>query len=276
MDVDKAGQWKSRRVNLRGQETQVILRVPSWQCRSSGLRNSHTCGKSRCWEQPTWPTGKIGCGEEKLDPAERDGQAQVMVSAAELKYWGVRFREVSFSVQVRPVEDLTRPNAAYLLGAYNSLRMFAFVERVFFSTPYRYGDVRVSASLPAFVHIFKNDDVVFRAEMAADGVGPGREPSQVGEDGWDGPVFLPEKHRSKDGPGRLFFARVRGNTRAYPLLPSQDVVAIKPSIGCEVLQALSDSHFVAQQWNIREDAAHAKSKTYKRTDLASLAESQSV
>jgi hypothetical protein len=211
--------------------------------------------------------------EEKLDPAERDGQAQVMVSAAELKYWGVRFREVSFSVQVRPVEDLTRPNAAYLLGAYNSLRMFAFVERIFFSTPYRYGDVRVSASLPAFVHIFKNDDVVFRAEMGADGVEPGREPSQVGEDGWDGPVFLPEKQRSKDGPGRLFFARVRGHTRAYPLLPARDVVAIKPSSGCEVLQALSDSHFVAQQWNIREDAAHAKSKTYKRTDLASLAES---
>jgi hypothetical protein len=61
--------------------------------------------------------------------------------------------------------------------------MFPFVERICFSPTYRYGDVRVSASLPAFVHIFKNDDVVFRAETAADGVGPGREPSRVGEDG---------------------------------------------------------------------------------------------
>jgi hypothetical protein len=213
---------------------------------------------------------------EKLDPAERDGQAQVMIIAADLKYWGVRFREVSFSVLVRPHEDLTRQNAAYLLGAYNSLRMFAFVERVFFSTPYSYGDVRVSASLPAFIHVFKNNEVVFRAEMSADGIGPGREPSQVGEDGWGGPVFLPEQHRSKGGPGRVFFSRVRGNTRAYPLRPAQDVVAIDPSSGCEVLQALRDSHFVAKQWNIREDAAHAKSKTYKRTDLASLAESQRV
>jgi hypothetical protein len=210
--------------------------------------------------------------EEKLEPAERDGQAQVMVIAADLKYWGVRFREVSFSVLVRSPEDLPRPNAAYLVGAFNSLRMFAFVERVFFSTPYSYGDVRVSAALPAFIHVFKNDEVVFRAEMAADGGGPGREPSQVGEDGWHGPVFLPEQNRRKGRPGKLFFSRVGGNTRAYPLLPAQDVVAIKPSTGCEVLRALRDSHFVATQWNIREDAAHAKSKTYKRTDLANIAE----
>lgn len=66
-------------VNLRGQEAQVILRadLAYWQDR---LR------------------------EEKLARAERDGQAQVVVSAAQLKHWGVRFCEVSFSVQVRPVE----------------------------------------------------------------------------------------------------------------------------------------------------------------------------
>jgi hypothetical protein len=217
--------------------------------------------------------------EEKLEPVERDGQARIMVIAADLKYWGVRFREVSFSVLVRPYEDLTRQNAAYLLGAYNSLWMFAFVERVIFSTPYNYGDVRVSASSPALVHVVQNNEVVFRAEMAADGGGPGREPSQVGEDGWIGPVFLPEKHRflpekhrGQGRSGKLFFSQVRGETRTYPLMPAQDVVAIKRSTGCEVLQALSDSHFAAKRWNIREDAAHAKSKTYKRTDLARLAE----
>ena len=35
----------------------------------------------------------------------------------------------------------------------------------------------------------------------------------------------------------------------------------------EVLQALMDSHFVAKEWIVREDATHAKSKTYKRADL---------
>ena len=112
--------------------------------------------------------------EEKLFPAERDGQAQVLIIAADSKYWGVRFRELSFSVLVCPHEERTLQNAAYLLGAYNSLRLFAFVEQRFFSTPYSHGDVRVSASLPAFVHLVKNKEVVFGAEMALDGVG-GRE-----------------------------------------------------------------------------------------------------
>jgi hypothetical protein len=44
-------------------------------------------------------------------------------------------------------------------------------------------------------------------------------------------------------------------------------VAIRPWPDSEVLQALRDSHFVAKEWIIREDATHAKSKTYKRADL---------
>jgi len=34
-----------------------------------------------------------------------------------------------------------------------------------------------------------------------------------------------------------------------------------------VLQALVDSHFVAQEWIVRADARHAKSKTYKRSEV---------
>jgi hypothetical protein len=214
---------------------------------------------------------------EKLCPAERDGQAQVLISAADAKYWGKRFREVSFSVLVSPPSvpphsELNQQNAAFLLGAYNSLRMFAFVERAFFSTPYNYGDVRVSASLPAFIHLALNGQTLFRAEMAADGVGPRREPASHGEDGWQGPVFLPEKNRGQDRPEKLFFTRIRGQTSVYPLLPAQDVVAIEPSPASEVLQALKDSHFLVREWLVRPDAAHAKSKTYKRTDLSTLAD----
>jgi hypothetical protein len=39
---------------------------------------------------------------EGLVPAEKDGKSQLLVVAAEMKFMGVRFRELSFSVLLRP------------------------------------------------------------------------------------------------------------------------------------------------------------------------------
>jgi hypothetical protein len=138
---------------------------------------------------------------------------------------------------------------------------------VFFSTPYYHGDVRVSASLPTSMHLVKKEEVFFAAGMGIDPSGLGREPSRCGDDGWDGPVFLPEGRRRRGHRGKVFVARLRGYTRTYAFLPGTDSVAIRPSPDSEVLQALRDSHFVAKEWIIREDATHAKSKTYQRADL---------
>jgi hypothetical protein len=205
--------------------------------------------------------------KEDLFPAESDGQAQLLIVAADLKYMGVRFRELSLSVLVSWLQEGTGQDAAYLVRAFNSCRLFAFCERVFFSTPYYHGDVGVSASFPASIHIVQKGEVVFRAEMGAGGSGPAREPSRCGEDGWEGPVFLPESRRGKGRQGNLFFARIRGQTQSYSFLAAKDSVTIRPSSDSEVLQALLDSHFVAKEWAVREDATHAKSKTYKRTEV---------
>ena len=205
--------------------------------------------------------------KEELLPAESDGRAQLLIIAADSKFMGVQFRELSFCVSVSRPDDGTRQDAAYLVRAFNSCRFFAFCERVFFSTPYYHGDVRVSASLPTAMHLVKNGEVVFAAEMGAALPGLGREPSRCGEDGWDGPVFLPQGRRRGGRQGKLFVARLRGYTRTYAFLPGTDSVAIKASPDSEVLQALRDSHFVAKEWIIRADATHAKSKTYKRADL---------
>jgi hypothetical protein len=205
--------------------------------------------------------------EEELLPVESDGQAQLLLIAADSKYLGVRFRELSFSVAVSRPDEGVRQEGAYLVRAFNSCRLFAFCERAFFSTPYYYGDVRVSASLPASMHLVKKGEAVFAAEMGVDASGLGREPSRCGEDGWEGPVFLPESRRRKGRHGNLFFARLRGHTRTYPFLPSRDSVAIRLSPDSEVLQALRDSHFVAKEWVVREDATHAKSKTYQGTEV---------
>jgi hypothetical protein len=202
--------------------------------------------------------------KEELYPAECDGRAQLLIIAADAKYFGVRFRELSVSVLVSRPREGTWQDAAYLVHAFNSCRSFALCERVFFSTPYYYGDVRVSASLPASVHLVHKGEVVFAAEMAADVPGPGREPSHCGEACWEGPVFLPNSRRRKVRTGKLFVARLRGHTQKYPFLPGSDSVAIGPLPDSEVLQALNGSHFLAKEWIVRADATHAKSKTYRR------------
>ncbi len=193
--------------------------------------------------------------EEGLAPAAQDGKAQLLVIAAAAKYLGLPFREVSFSVLVAG-----HAQAAFLVRAFNSSRLFAFCERAFFSTPYHPGDVRVSAAVPTSVEVSAGG-ALFRAEMQADASALAREPSRSGEDGWQGPVFLPG---GRGGKGNLFFARLHGHTRAYPFLPSRDAVTVRPAPGAGALQALVDSPFAGKEWVIREDAEHAKSKTYRR------------
>src|SRR6476620_3923767 len=99
--------------------------------------------------------------KEDLLPAESGGQAQILIIASNLKYMGVRFRELSFSVLVSLPEAGIRQDAAYLVRAFNSCRPFAFCERVFFSTPYYHGDVQVSASLPASMRVVNKEEIVF-------------------------------------------------------------------------------------------------------------------
>ena len=203
---------------------------------------------------------------EDLAPAERDGNAQLLIVAAEMRFMGVRFRELSFSVLVRPKQAGLSEDGAFLVQAFNSCRLLAFFERVLFSTPYRFGDVRVSVSFPASILLSQLGEVVFQATMELIAATPNRQPARSDNGGWEGPIFLPSQGRDRD-QGRLFFGRIKGHTQTYPFLPSSDAVMIRPSPGSEVLQSLIDSHFVGQEFVIRQDATHARSKTYKRSEV---------
>ena len=79
----------------------------------------------------------------------------------------------------------------FLALAYNSSRLFAAVERAVFSTPYRHGRIRVNTGLPGSIALFDGPDAVLGVAMAHDGPASCREPIRVGDDGWEGPVFLP-------------------------------------------------------------------------------------
>ncbi len=63
-------------------------------------------------------------------PVVHDGRVQVVVLAMSSKFRGLRFQELSVSVPVPDPHD-----AIYLVCGFNSRRVFAWCERVFFSTP---------------------------------------------------------------------------------------------------------------------------------------------
>ena len=208
---------------------------------------------------------------ESLAPIEHEGGARVMVVAAEARYMGLKFREVSISVLAFASPGGARQEGAYLLQAFNSSKLFTFFERKFFSTPYDHADVERAAGFPSRIEVLDDDDreVLFRVVMKADPPGArAREPLRQGVEGWEGPVFLPTpapENEGKPQPPKLFFARLGGETRAYPFRRSEDLLTIKASSGIVALQSLLDSAFAPLEWIVREDAMHAKSKAQARS-----------
>jgi hypothetical protein len=110
---------------------------------------------------------------------------------------------------------------------------------------------------------------VFAAENSDINTLQSREPIGVGPGGWEGPVLLPRRHRGGDQDGKLFFAKVSGLTRVYPF-QAADSLKLNAVEGCGIAQQLADSHFVGREWFARDDANHAKSKTYSRKEAMRL------
>lgn len=150
----------------------------------------------------------------------------MMLIAAEGVFHGIRFRELSISVEQGEREAL-------LLQAFNSNRFFAWCERTFFHTPYVHAGVQVQTEPPS---IAVGD--LIRAEM----LGP-REPASAGEESWIGTVHLPRQ--------RKFHAELSGFTRRYAFADRFETTL-------EVLQG-----FRPAEWIVREDATHRKSKTHR-------------
>lgn len=206
--------------------------------------------------------------KEELLPLEKDGRAQIMIIAAEARFKGVSFKELSFSILISARDTKVKQNYAYLIQAFNSRRLFAFCERAFFATPYELGDVRVAASFPASIQLANAGDLLFQAEMhRGAAAAPQRSPTHCGEAGWEGAVFLPLNRRGDNPQRKQFFTRIRGYAKTYPFLHAIDSCSIRPRPGNAVLESLIASQFDGEEWIIREDATHAKSKTYKRAEL---------
>lgn len=189
---------------------------------------------------------------EALEPRLLDGRAQILVLAADMKFFGVRFAELSFAVLAGVLGE--GGDSAFLLGAFNSRRFFAFCERFFFSTPYEWGDVAVTAE-PASARL----GAAFRAAPRDLGSRPAL---RRGREAWDGTLHLPSRPGK---PAQLFYAALEGEATAYAFSPD-DVLEIGSGEGRlgEVLAALRESGFAGREWLARPAGRHVKSKTYRR------------
>lgn len=206
------------------------------------------------WRKHLSPSGLI--------PIERAGRAQMLIVGADAKFRGVRFSEISFSVLARP--DDSPADGAYLVGAWNSSRFFAWCERAFFRTPYVWGDVRVCSAPPVSIELGEPGRPLFRADLRpADSSQPGRTPDSRQPGGWAGAIYLPPT-KPRDTRRKFYFARLAGLTDTYAFVPGIDTLTINTTPLARVLTSLIDSNFTPTRWEIRADATHARSKTYAR------------
>ena len=200
---------------------------------------------------------------EGLYPTNRDGRAQLLISAVEGKFKGIKFRELSISVSVARQQDRAEWDAAYLVHAYNSLRFFAFVERMFFHTPYWPGQIAVETRPVASFQVSKKGRVLLRTEMVQPGTTT-RATLRHGHESWAGPIFLPSRSSASGADGKLFFGKLSGDTEVYAFDPAHDTITLGRSPDDAILEWLDESQFIGQEWMIRECATHGKSKTIGR------------
>lgn len=195
---------------------------------------------------------------EQLEPIPADGKAQVLLIAADAKYMGLRFRELSFAVIARDVSGLTNLSGSFLVRAFNSRRSFAWIERTFFRTPYYFGDVAVQCEPPSVRLNLPNATFEVRAGQSLMD-----RPDTFQINGWHGPVFLPSSPGTTPEKSKLFFAQVLGSTLEFAFEPARDVLTL-PASSEPPFPVLRESNFLPQRWIVRPASRHAKSKTYSR------------
>ena len=200
---------------------------------------------------------------EGLSPMVRDGHVTILICAAAGKFMGLAFRELSISVAVSRSRDGSNWDGAFLVQAFNSRPFFAFVERNLFKTPYASGQVTLSSQIPVSTEVTRRGLPLFRLAMPLQPSQEPRTPIKDAEDGFEGPIFLPEVPAANSPGKRFFYGRLMGRTQTYPVLGS-DTLSMHPTSEFPVIQMLVDSHFQPKEWIIRHSATHGKSKTKPR------------
>lgn len=192
------------------------------------------------WRERLTPQG--------LAPHAEAGRAEVVLIAAHMRWMGVWFSELSISIALAP----EAPARMFLLHAFNSIPWFAWAERVFFQTPYYFGQTRLQTHAPISMDVEGH----VRAGMTQ-----ARPAQWGGAEVWEGGILLPRELSKTPKAEKVFYARLSGHTEIYPFFPS-DTLRLSAMSSAPVIQWLRDSHFTGREWHVRADAIHAKSQTF--------------
>lgn len=205
---------------------------------------------------------------EGLAPRIHDDKARVLLTSVEGRFAGLVFRELSLSVHVAWQHQGRDYEGYFLAHAFNSNRFFAWVERNWFSTPYYAGDLQVETG-PVRFALRRRKASALEARM--DPVP--RPPDRTGPGGWSGPIVLPARQvRGKPAQAKCFYAKIEGETSTWAFDPARDQLVLDTEPGAdEISQLLAETGFEPQEWSVRQDARHAKSKTFLRREWPGLA-----
>lgn len=192
---------------------------------------------------------------EGLAPTPLGGRAQLVLSAPDLRWSGMRFQELSLGVIVGQAPAGEPALGLYLAHAYNSSRLLALLERALFQTPYAHRATQVTAALPAAITVTGVAGTALRAAMAT-----AARALWSRDDTWEGTIFLPTPVGARTR--RHFYAKLGGPTEAYAFDPAADSLVISPPPDDRLLTLLVESQFAPQEWRLRTDGTHARSRTY--------------
>ena len=197
---------------------------------------------------------------EGLAPAESEGRARILVSAIASSFKGKRFREAVLSVGVASPDGAP---AGFLSQAFNSSRLFAFIERRVFRTPYVHAHVALDEAPATGFEVRVGSVRVLRLALGLPADARPREPLRTAGDLFEGRIHLPSRPGAARTRGRWFHARLEGEARFYAFDPALDACEIGPVPAHPTLARLIDSGFRGETWMIRDAGKHGRSKTFR-------------
>lgn len=190
---------------------------------------------------------------ERLVPYDHNGYALVMVNAVELRWLGIRFRELVMTVRAHEADGGNRANGFFLVEAYNTNALLALSEQIFFATPYVHGDIDISLDDPVYIRHSHRRHVCFNAQRAGSGAPVGFDDSAL-----DAVIYLAN--------GQRYYARLGGRAERHPFSDGHDTLAITPTGMQTGYQYLLESQFRPVEWHMRYNGVHSRTKTYHRVD----------
>jgi hypothetical protein len=204
----------------------------------------------------------ISFWREKVEPAglfpfSLNGKAELTFSATDIRFLGKQTYEFTIGLAVSRQPDGSSLDGRFLVRAFNSSSLFAWIERTLFKTPYYPGFIRLEDQIPAWMTLSDARGPIIQAQMSTP-VAPTHSQDQL----WQGPIYLPAIHEKPARSGRLFYASLGGFTVVYPYSTHDCSFVISHSAEYPFVQWLLDSQLTPIEWRIRSQAVHARSKTY--------------